>query len=248
MRAREKNGARWMKAELHAHCSLDPDDYRMCRFSPEHLISQAAVLGYEILAITCHNLDIWNHELSDFARCKGIVLLPGMEVSCEGNRHVLVYNFKTGAENLNTLEKISKRSRPDTLVVAPHPYFPGETCLGNLLAGHMDIFDAIELSGFCVPGIDFNRKAAKVAAGHKKPTMGSGDIHLLWQLGKTCTCIYSQPDVSHIIAAIKEGNVQMEMKELTYFQAAWWWATALWRHRTPAPTSSSPAILDGPFN
>jgi len=235
-----------MKAELHAHCNLDPDDHQMCRFSPEQLISQASALGYEIISITCHNRDVWSPELSDYAKNRGIVLLPGMEVSCEGIRHVLVYNFKTGADNLNTLKKISELSRPDTLVIAPHPYFPGRKCLGSLLAKYIDVFDAIEISGFCVPGIDFNRRAARMAAKHRKPTVGSGDVHLPWQLGKTCTWIYSQPDTESIIKAIKEGNVQVDLNKLTYFQAAQWWATALWRKVSPArsvlSTSEHPTI------
>jgi predicted metal-dependent phosphoesterase TrpH len=234
-----------MKAELHAHCSLDPDDYRLCLFSPERLISQAAVLGYEVLAITCHNMDIWNHELSEFARSQGIVLLPGMEVSSEGNRHVLVYNFKTGPENLNTLKKISERSRADTLVIAPHPYFPGRKCLRNLLAKHIHVFDAIEISGFYVPGIDFNRKAIKLAEKHKKPMVGSGDVHLLWQMGKTCTWIYSQPEAAQVLTAVKQGNVQVEMKMLTYFQATRWWATALWRH--VVPSHPVPSTMTHPY-
>ena len=62
-----KSGKRWMKAELHAHCCLDPIDYRICKHTPEELISTAASLGYEILAITCHNLDVWTEALADYA-------------------------------------------------------------------------------------------------------------------------------------------------------------------------------------
>ena len=57
-----KSGERWLKAELHAHCSLDPHDYRMCAHSPEELIREAARLSYEVLAITCHDLDVWSHR------------------------------------------------------------------------------------------------------------------------------------------------------------------------------------------
>src|SRR5262245_53946871 len=115
-----RSGKRWLKAELHAHCSLDPDDYKICRHSPDELIERAASLAYDVLAITCHNLDIWTQELSDYAASLGVTLIPGMEVSTEGRRHTLVYNFRTGCENLNTLDKIRGRSRQDTLVIAAH--------------------------------------------------------------------------------------------------------------------------------
>ena len=115
---------RWLKAELHAHCGLDPDDSRFCRYTPEQLISRAAALGYEILAITCHNMDIWTETLAEYADTLGIRLIPGMEVTAEKTRHVLVYNFRTCPEDLDTLKKIRARSRKDTLVIAPHAFFP----------------------------------------------------------------------------------------------------------------------------
>jgi predicted metal-dependent phosphoesterase TrpH len=239
MKSSYLKGKRWLKSEMHSHCSLDPVDYRMCPHSPEQLISEAARLGYEVLAITCHNLDIWTRDLSDYAASLGITLVPGMEVSTEGRRHTLVYNFRTGAENLNTLEKIRRRSREDTLVVAAHPYFPGKACLGSLLEQHVDVFDAIESSGFFAPGLDFNRRARAVAQKHRKPLVGNGDVHFLWQLGRTFTWIYAEPSVSGILGAVKRGNVRVESQALAYLDLARWWATALWRRAfpiRPAPT------------
>jgi predicted metal-dependent phosphoesterase TrpH len=186
---------RWLKAELHAHCSWDPADYRICRYAPEQLISSAAKLGYEILALTCHDRDIWTEDLSDFARSLGITLIPGMEVATEGRRHVLVYNFRTSAENLDTLQKIRDRSRENTLVIAPHAFFPGFVCLRELLEKNLDVFDAIECSGFQIRGLDFNRRSLSLAKQAGKPLMGCGDVHYLWQLDRTFTWIYAEPGI-----------------------------------------------------
>ncbi len=224
-----KNGERWMKAEMHAHCSLDPLDYKLCRYSPELLISEAADHGYEILSITCHNEDIWSRELSEFAESKGITLIPGMEVDVEGRHHVLAYNFRTGSENLNTFDKLRSRSREDTLVVAPHAYYPGYTCLRSRLTKNIDVFDGIERSGFYIRGLDFNRRACSIAASHRKPIVGNGDVHMLWQLGKTFTWIYTRPGTASILQSIKHGRVRVESKPLSCGQAVQWWATAFWR-------------------
>lgn len=124
MSAHTQSGKRWLKAELHSHCSLDPVDYHTCPHTPEELISSAAELGYDVLAITCHNIDIWTEDLADYAGSLGITLIPGMEVTAERTRHTLVYNFRADAEDLNTLEKIRTLSREDTLVIAPHAFFP----------------------------------------------------------------------------------------------------------------------------
>jgi len=246
-----KSGERWLKAELHAHCSLDPHDYRMCAHSPEELIREAARLGYEVLAITCHDLDVWNRELSEYAESLGVTLIPGMEVHAGGRFHTLVYNFRTGCEHLDTFDKIRSRRGPDTLVVAPHPYYPAWTSLRGQLEKHIDLFDAIEFSGFFTRRVDFNRHAAQMSLKHGKPLIGNSDAHVLWQLGRTFTWILAEPGVQSVIAAIKRGQVRIESNALSFGEAASWWATALWRcffpaHSRPPRTRVEPYIADSP--
>jgi predicted metal-dependent phosphoesterase TrpH len=209
-------------------------DYRICSFTPEQLISAAASTGYAILAITCHNKDIWTNGLSDYARNLGITLIPGMEVSTERAHHILVYNFHTGAENLNTLNKIKECSREDTLVVAPHPFFPGSGCLGRALEKNLDLFDAIEYSGFQIRGLNFNRRSMDLAEKTGKPLVGCGDIHYLWQLDRTSTWIYAEPDVPSVIRAVKQGAVRLQVSPISWFEAAKWWGATFWRHAWPA--------------
>jgi len=218
---------------MHAHCSLDPVDYKICRYSPEKLIEMTAKFGYEVLSITCHNRDIWTAELADYAESLGITLIPGMEVSVEGTRHVLVYNFHGGSENLDTLSKIDNRSEQDTLVIAPHSFFPGSSCLRRLLENNLDSFDAIECSGFLIRGIDFNRKSIAIARKSGKPLVACGDIHYLWQLNRTVTWIYAEPNVSSILHAIKQGMVRIRVTPISWFEAIKWWATTRWRHAFP---------------
>jgi predicted metal-dependent phosphoesterase TrpH len=232
-----KSEKRWLKAELHSHCNMDPIDYRMCRYSPEQLILKAAELGYQVLAITCHNIDVWTEELSDYAQNLGITLIPGMEVTAERTRHTLVYNYHTSAENLNTLEKIRARSREDTLVIAPHPYFPGHSCLRRLLERNLGIFDAIECSGFQISGMNFNRRALKLSTKTQKPVVGNGDVHYLWQLGRTFTWIYAEPRVDSILSAIRSGMVRFEQSNISWLLAATFWAKTIWSHIFPANAS-----------
>jgi predicted metal-dependent phosphoesterase TrpH len=235
----------WLKAELHAHCSLDPEDSKFCRHTPEQLIDRAAELGYRVLAITCHNLDIWTEDLARHAGDLDITLIPGMEVTAEKKHHVLVYNFQTGPEDLNTLDKIREFSRKDTLVIAPHAFFPDRTCLRGLLKKNLDVFDAIEYSGFKVRGLDFNRASVRLAQKMGKPLVGSGDIHFLWQMGRTFTWIYSEPDTKSVLDAIKQGSIRMEVSPLTWFEAAKWWATAIWRKALPEHSKFSNKIKNG---
>ena len=235
----------WLKAELHAHCGLDPEDARICRYTPEQLIAGAATLGYEILAVTCHNLDIWTERLAAYAGDLGITLIPGMEVTAEKTRHVLAYNFHARPEDLDTLKKIRARSGKDTLVIAPHAFFPERSCLRGLLPKNLDVFDAIEYSGFQVRGINFNRRSVRLARETGKPLVGSGDIHFLWQLGRTYTWVYSEPDVQSVLSAIKKGFVRIEASPLSWREAATWWATTLWRNASPADPARLNKIENG---
>ena len=214
---------RWLKAELHAHCNLDPRDYGICRFTPEQLIRRATRLGFEVLSVTCHDLDIWTPDLAKYARSRGITLVPGMEVTVEKKRHVLVYNSGEAPENLNTMEKLRANTTEKTLIVAPHPFFPGRSCLRGLLKRNLDLFDAIEYSGFLVRGLDFNRRGIKLARQNHKTLLGLGDIHYLWQLGKTYTWIYAEPKVESIIDAIRHGSVRVQVSPLSWAQVAGWW-------------------------
>lgn len=230
----KQSGKRWRKAELHSHCNLDPVDYRICQHTPQELISEAAKLGYEILAITCHDKDIWTEDLADYARELGITLIPGMEVTTEGTRHTLVYNFDADSEDLNTLDKIRSQSREDTLVIAPHPFYPGSICLKGLLEKNIDIFDAVETSGFHIRGgINFNRRGETLASQMSKPVIGNGDVHYLWQLGRTFTWVYSEPDVLSVLSAVKQGFVRVQKSPLTWLEAAEWWAMSYWRRAFP---------------
>jgi predicted metal-dependent phosphoesterase TrpH len=234
---------RWLKAELHTHCSLDPIDYRICEHTPEQLISRAAKLGYEVLAITCHNKDIWTDSLSEYALNLGITLIPGMEVVVERTRHTLVYNFHTGPENLNTLDKIRHHSRPDTLVIAPHAFFPGFTCMRGMLEQNPDIYDALEYSGFQMRGLNFNRRSIDFAKETGKPLVGCADVHYLWQLNRTFTWIYAEPELQSVLMAIKQGSVRYQTSPLSWLEAAGWWATALWRYAFPVNAAPSGQTL-----
>ncbi len=225
---------RWLKAELHSHCGLDPEDYKICQYSPKALIDEAARLGYGALAITCHNLDVWNDDLAGYAESLGITLIPGMEVTVERRFHTLAYNFGSSATDLNTFAKIRKLVREDTLVIATHPYFPATTCLRSRLERNIDIFDAVECSGFYLDKADFNGPARRVALKHGKPMVGNGDVHYLWQLGKTYTWIYAEPEVNSILNAVRCGRVRVETHPLKPAEAARWWATSLWRGLFPA--------------
>ena len=108
----------------------------------ERLIDRAAALGYGALAITLHDCWLDLGGVRDYARGRGITLIAGVEKTVEG-KHVLLINFDAESEGADSFEKLARlrRSQPAGLVVAPHPFYPARTCLGQLLETHAGLFE-----------------------------------------------------------------------------------------------------------
>ena len=207
-----------LKTELHAHTADDPLDN--ISHTAHDLIDRAAALGYQALAITLHDRRLDPEPLAPYAADRGVVLIPGIERTIEG-RHVLLINFSRAAEQVSSFEDVArlKASEPG-LVVAPHPFFPGGTCLGRLLDRHADLFDAVERNAMFTRALDFNRAAERWAADHAKPVVGNGDIHRLYQLGSCYSLVDARPDADAICEAVRNGRVAVEAAPLSIAQAA----------------------------
>lgn len=115
---------RRLRAELHTHTREDSiDGHRLVLHSPKELIDAAADQGFEILSITNHNRLLFEAGISEYACEKGILLLPGVEVSLEGS-YTLLYNFLGYDPSWTTPAQVMARKGPDQLVIAAHPFFP----------------------------------------------------------------------------------------------------------------------------
>jgi predicted metal-dependent phosphoesterase TrpH len=204
-----------LKAELHAHTDDDPRD--AISYSARELIDCAAALEYDVLAITLH--DRWQdcQGLQEYAQSRGVVLIPGVERTIE-RRHVLLLNGGPESETLDSFAALAewRSDHPDALVVAPHPFYPGSTCLRAALDEYAALFDAVEFNAFYTPRFNrYNTLAVEWAVRHGKPVVANSDVHRLHQLGRTYSLIDAQPTAASICAAIKAGGVQICTEPLT---------------------------------
>ena len=203
-----------LKVELHSHTADDPVD--VIPHTTHELIDHAARLGYDALAITLHERQLDVRRFKGYAAERGLVLIPGVERTIEG-RHVLLLNYATGAEEVRTFADLGRlRERAVGLVVAPHPYFPGRTCLRGALDRHAELFDAVERNAMFARGVDFNRAAEAFAARRGKPVVGNGDVHRLAQLGSTYSLVDADRDPAAICAAIAAGRVRVESRPMAW--------------------------------
>jgi predicted metal-dependent phosphoesterase TrpH len=207
-----------LKVELHAHTADDPVD--RIPHTAVQLIDRAAQLGYGALAITLHERQLDVAPLAPYAAERGLTLIPGVERTIEG-RHVLLLNFRRGAEDVNTFDDLARlRQREAGLVVAPHPFFPLGSCLRGCMDRHPALFDAAEVNAMFTAMVDFNRPAKRWADRHGKPLVGNGDIHRLRQLGMTYSLVDAEPDPAAICAAIAAGRLRVESRPMPWTDIA----------------------------
>ena len=197
-----------LKVDLHLHSGEDPADH--IAYDARTLVDRAADMGFDALAITLHDRQFADARVLDYARDRGIVLIPGIERTIEGS-HVLLINFHEGAEEVRTFADLAAlKSRGSGLVIAPHPFFPHRSSLKSRLAAHADLFDAVEWSYFWTGALNFNARAASWATEHGKPLVGNSDLHDLRQLGRTYSLVFAEPGADAICHAVKQGLVSVQ--------------------------------------
>ena len=203
-----------LKVDFHTHTSDDPQDY--IDFSAEDLIDRAVAAGFDALAITNHDVLTFGRELEKYAADRGLLLIPGVELTLS-NSHVVIVN--PDLENdlkLQSLSDLAARDNSQSLVIAPHPYYPGRKCLRSRLEEHIDLFDAVEFSFFYGRIINPNRKAVEASGAFRKPLVGSSDCHNIWQVGKTYSTVEAEKTIPSIVAAVKEGKVEVATTPLSF--------------------------------
>ncbi|MBW1743486.1 MAG: PHP domain-containing protein [Deltaproteobacteria bacterium] len=194
-----------LKVDLHIHTKEDSEDEIL--YSARELIDEAVLRGFDALSITNHDTLTFSTELGSYAAERDLVLIPGVEASIH-SKHVLLLNMPFEDDYYTSFEHVLKQKTSNSLVIAPHPYFPGPTCLNGTLEAMPHLFDAIEYSCFHTPRIDFNRQAVQFAQKHGLAVVGNSDAHVLDQLGLAYSLVEAEKTPDAIIQAIKAGRVR----------------------------------------
>ena len=203
-----------LKADLHLHTAEDPLD--RVRYTAKELISRAADKGFDVISITNHHQMTFNQDLLSYAQKNGILLIPGVEMTIQ-RRHVLILN-PPPHKMCSDFYSLSKLRRPETLIIAPHPYFPGTYSLNGYLTKHLNLFDALEYCHFYSPLINFNQKAVELSRSFGFPLVGNSDAHFLSQLGTTYSLIYAEKNLEAIFEAIRQNKVKVATRPLKHLE------------------------------
>jgi len=197
-----------LKADLHTHCSDDRFD--RVAFPPERLIDVVAGKGYQVLAIACHLRLVYTPALVEYARRRGVLLVPAIELMVM-RKHVVVINPSEAAACASTFAELRAADRKESIVLAPHPYYPDRACLHRQLVENIDLFDAIEYCAMYSRFVNPNRRAVKTARRFGLPMIGSSDIHALPHCSRTFTWLdVDEVSVAGVVRAIRAGRVKVE--------------------------------------
>jgi predicted metal-dependent phosphoesterase TrpH len=221
-----------LKADLHLHTNDDP--FENIRYSAKDLIDVASQREFDVLSITNHEMVTYSKELEEYALSRGILLIPGAEPIVQG-KDILIYNllaYEPG--KIKTFEDLKRYKGDDTLIVAPHPFFPSPRSLLSLFHEAAPALDGLEYCHHYTRRVNFNRKAEQKSKELNLPLIGSSDTHLLSQFGTNYSLIESEKEVNAVIQAIKEKKVEVVTRPLDFLHTVKVW-TDLFR-QTPAET------------
>jgi predicted metal-dependent phosphoesterase TrpH len=195
-----------LKADLHTHTADDPHD--CIHYTTEELIDAAAAAGVHVLAVTCHNARVYSKESADYAKARGVLLIPGVEQDIEG-RHVLILNPEEQHLLVRTFSELRRIGKGNAVFIAPHPFYPIGCSLRRKFVENADLFDAVEYAAFYQVGCNFNRKAVRAARELGLPMVGNSDTHLLPYCDSTYSWIDAEPDIDAVLDAIRQGRTEV---------------------------------------
>jgi hypothetical protein len=206
-----------LKIDLHTHNAEDFAEIiagTQKMLSYKEFIDMALKKGFDAISFTHHGIMYSEEKALDYAKKKGLLLIPGVETYIQG-KHVLIIN-DVPSKFLLTFDELRKYKTDSNLIIAPHPFFKTSFCLGHLLLDHIDCFDAIEYCHFYSKYLNLNKRAVEVARQNNLPLIGCSDAHYAIQFGTTYSVVEAEEkSIPAIISAIKSGKIQYISKPLS---------------------------------
>jgi predicted metal-dependent phosphoesterase TrpH len=184
------------RVDFHHHVQGDPVD--LLSYNIYDLIDSAAQKGIDAIAVTPHGSVFDDLQARDYAAHKGVLLIFGVEKRIEG-KEVLILNVSReeipSPMSFHDLGRLREKRGGDILVVAPHPFYPTDSCLGDLMDSYPDLMDGVEYAHLHLPFYNPNDRAVEWARRHSKPILANSDTHQLFMFGRNYTEVES-PDLS----------------------------------------------------
>ncbi len=217
-----------IKANLHFHTKDDIEDKEKAAMVADYDLFQgldeAKRLGFDALAVTCHDFVTNDQKYYEYAKQLGINLIRGIEKTVE-KKHVVILNADKSAEKISTFNDLRayRKEHPESFFLAPHPFFNGGVSLGPKLKEHADLFDAIEYSWFHFKLLNLNGEACLFAKKRGLPLIATSDTHDLAMLATSYAVVDAEDSsTASVLEALRAGRF------INVSPPARFWSTYIW--------------------
>ncbi len=210
-----------MKLKTNLHFHIDDDKEDSIPYSFTEALDEASRLGFQCLAITCHNTYTYTPERAKEAASRGILLIPGIERTIE-KKHVLVFNCDESITSVQSFEGLIayKKTHPGIFIIAPHPFLGSSHSysLHQKLLEYISLFDAIEQTWFYSFLYNPNRKATAVATTHSLPLIATSDVHeLKWLSTSFAEIETKEKTITAVFEAIRNKRFKNVSRPRSFF-------------------------------
>lgn len=208
-----------IKVDFHMHTGEDP--YDGLRYPATALIDKAVALEFGAIAITLHDRVLDDSRIFDYARARGLLLIPAAEWTIEGVDVLMINVTQAEVERVKTfadLRALRDARGESLLTIAPHPYYPIGHSLKHHLERHIELFDAIEHAQVHLPWLNFNKQARRIATHYQKPMVANSDTHNLWMFGRHYTRVEAEPEILAIFRAIRANRLEWVSPPITIWE------------------------------
>ncbi|MFB6218564.1 MAG: PHP domain-containing protein [Halobacteriaceae archaeon] len=197
-----------LACELHCHSERSYDG----RDPVELLVEQAAGVGLDALAVTDHDAIEASLAAADLAEERGLVGIPGMEVTSAAG-HVLALGItETVPPDRSFRETVERIREAGGVAVVPHPFQKSRSGVAaNVGEAELADVDAIEVyNSRLLTGIA-NRRAERFARRHDLPMTAGSDAHISEMVGQAPTLVDTdERTVAAVLDAIRDGRTSFE--------------------------------------
>jgi predicted metal-dependent phosphoesterase TrpH len=211
-----------MVGEMHCHTFLSLPRWAHAKLpSPHELVDYAISIGLDFVAITDHDSQEAFGVVHAYAKERGLVVIPAIEVSTKSSRilrrrsHVLAYGVTEQITSHMTLEEtVARVHAGGGFAVAAHPYcisYARALYIGDK-AKKVD-FDGVEVFN-SFETETANAKSLKLATDMKVLGLCGSDAHNLASLGLSRVKVHipKTDNWREIVHALRKGQFELHQK------------------------------------
>ncbi len=213
-------GRPWIVADLHMHTSWSHD----CSIDAAELVDHAEAEGLGAIAVTDHNVFGGALEAADYARDRGVVVIPGEEVKTEGQGEVIgLFLQKEIPRGMSFADTVAAIREQDGVVYVPHPFdrlhaIPDPRTLHR----HLADIDVLEVYNARLLFEAFNDEALRFARKYDLTVGAGSDAHVLQGVGTGAVRMRAFDGPEEFLLSLRSAEVLRRPKPLAYLQSLKW--------------------------